>query len=252
MEIKLLKMKNFLRKLVNNAGFDLVRQENNHGLFDIHLNNVFRKYSIDCVIDVGANSGQYGSFLRGLGFYGWIVSFEPVKSVFDKLVENAKGDDKWICYNFALGDKAEKKIINVFDSTVFSSFLDANDYSKGIWKSLERVIPEEVDVVKLDDLFSEISDRTDCQHYFLKLDTQGYDLKVFRGGIKSLDKVDAIQTELSLIHVYKEMMSPYEVLKEYNNNNYYISGMYPINRDESLAVIEYDCVLVKKLSHVHA
>ena len=48
------------------------------------------------------------------------------------------------------------------------------------------------------------------------------------------------------------MLSPYEVLTEFNDHNYYISGMYPINRDESLAVIEYDCVLVKKPSQVHA
>ena len=130
-------MKNYFRKLVNKAGFDLVRLKNSHGSFDVHLNNVFKKYSIDCVIDVGANSGQYGTFLRSIGFNGWIVSFEPVKSVFEKLVENAKKDKKWICYNMALGDKSEKKIINVFSSTVFSSFLDANDYSRefgSLWR----------------------------------------------------------------------------------------------------------------------
>jgi hypothetical protein len=65
-------------------------------------------------------------------------------------------------------------------------------------------------------------------------------------------KVDAIQTELSLKHVYKEMLSLYEVLTKFNYHNYHISGMYPINRDESLAVIEYDCVLVKKATQVHA
>ena len=37
-------MKQFLKKLVNKAGFDLVRTSNNHGSFDAHLNNVFHKY----------------------------------------------------------------------------------------------------------------------------------------------------------------------------------------------------------------
>lgn len=243
-------MKNILRKLINKTGFDLIRAKNSHGSFEVHLNNVFHKYSIDCVIDVGANSGQYGSFLRGIGFNGWIVSFEPVKSVFEKLIDSAKGDDKWICYNLALGDIAGKKNINVYSSTVFSSFLEASDYSKGIWKSLESVVPEEVTVSRLDDMFLEIVGRTSCHHYYLKLDTQGYDLNVFRGGLNSLCKVAAIQTELSLIHVYKDMLKPYEVLVEFNNQNYHISGMYPINRDESLAVIEYDCVLVKKPAQV--
>lgn len=243
-------MKKLIRNIVNKAGFDIIRTKNNHGSFDTHLTSLFQKYSIECVIDVGANSGQYGTFLRSIGFDGWIVSFEPVKSVFEKLTESAKEDDKWICYNVALGDKDEKKIINVYSSSVFSSFLDASDYSKGIWKSLENVIPEEVSVKMLDDIFSEISERTGCTHFYLKLDTQGYDLNVFNGGLKTLANVDAIQTELSLIHVYKEMLSPYEVLAELHKQNYHISGMYPINRDESLAVIEYDCVLVKKPAQV--
>ena len=61
-------MKQFIRNLIIKTGFDLVRSKNSHGSFDVHLNNVFKKYSIDCVIDVGANSGQYGAFLRRIGF----------------------------------------------------------------------------------------------------------------------------------------------------------------------------------------
>lgn len=241
-----------LRKFVNLAGFDVVRVGNNHSSLGFHLNSLFSKYSVDCVINVGANTGQYGAFLRSLGFGGWIVSFEPVKSVFDKLVESAKGDKKWICFHLALGDKAEKKSINVYSSTVFSSFLEASDYSKGIWKSLERVIPEEVSVKKLDEIFPDIASRTGCHNYYLKLDTQGYDLNVFHGGLNYLDRICAMQTELPLIHVYNNMPSPFEVLSEFINYNYFISGMYPINRDQSLAVIEYDCVLVKKLPQRHA
>ena len=223
-----------------------------HGSFNVHLKNILTKYSIDCVLDVGANAGQYGASLRSLGYRGWIVSFEPVFSVFEKLIETSKSDGKWICYNLALGEKTEKKIINVYSSTVFSSFLDASDYSKKIWKSLENVTPEEVTVVKLDELFGEILDRTRCRRFFLKLDTQGYDLNVFRGGFNSLGSIEAVQTELSLIHVYNEMLSPYVVLDEFHKQDFYISGMYPINRDESMAVIEYDCVMVKKPTQADA
>jgi len=240
-----MRIKNSLRKIFNNFGYDVIRTKNRHDSFGAHLANVFDRYSIDCVIDVGANSGQYGTFLRQIGFNGWIVSFEPVKSVFDQLIRVSENDNKWICYNLALGHLSEKKAINVYSSTVFSSFLEVTAYSKAIWKSLETVVEEQVIVERLDDIFPEIAARTECKHCYLKLDTQGYDLNVFRGGSKSLERVDALQTELSLIHVYKNMSSAYEALGEYNNCNYHISGMYPINRDDSLAVIEYDCVLVK-------
>lgn len=239
-------MKQLLKSLIKWMGFDLVRVRNNHASLDFHLKNVLEKYQIDCVLDVGANIGQYGESLRALGFEGWIVSFEPVKAVFEELRERAKNDEKWLCYHCALGDEVGKKIINVYSSSVFSSFLTANAYSKGIWKSLEQSAPEEVIIQRLDDVLPEITNLTNCKRYYLKLDTQGYDLQAFRGSRASLGNIYAAQTELSLIHVYGEMTEPYEMLKILQDNGYFVSGMYPINRDTSLAVIEFDCILVKR------
>jgi FkbM family methyltransferase len=239
-------MKNIIRSVVNRLGYDIVKQRNSNDTLPTHLTNVFSARGIDCVLDVGANSGQYGKFLREIGFAGHIVSFEPVKSVFDQLEANAKSDDKWKCYNLALGESEEEKTINVYKSTVFSSFLEATDYSKGIWNSLNTSSFETVHVARLDAIFPDIVQQTSCGSFYLKMDTQGFDVSVFRGALGALPQVMALQSELSLISVYKDMPETYGVLKEFHDQNYYISGMYPINRDESLAVIEYDCVLVRR------
>ena len=71
-------------------------------------------------------------------------------------------------------------------------------------------------------------------------------INVFRGAVESLEKIPSIQSELSLIAIYDDMLPAYDILKEFHQQGFFISGMYPINRDESLAVIEYDCVLVKR------
>lgn len=235
-----------LRATINKTGFDVIRTRNQHGSLDWHLRNVFAAKEIDCVLDVGANSGQYGVFLRQLGFRGHIVSFEPVRSVFERLQQTASGDTTWHCYNLALGDEPGEKSINVYQSTVFSSFLNASDYSKGIWTSLNNVTPEDVQVARLDDMFDEIAQRTGCRSFYLKMDTQGFDRNVFRGALRSLGAVQALQSELSLLSVYDGMPPAYDVLGDFHAQGFFISGMYPVNRDESLAVIEYDCVLVKK------
>ena len=49
----------------------------------------------------------------------------------------------------------------------------------------------------------------------------------------------------NLILIYKGMTQVDDLLKEFHNSNFFISGMYPINRHESLAVMEYDSVMVK-------
>ena len=241
-------MRNIFRNYLNTIGFDIVRVKNQHRSHSEHLSNVFAAKNVDCIIDVGANSGQFGLFLRGIGFDGYIVSFEPVKSVYNILEVTAKADHKWLCYNLALGDKEEKKTLNVYKSTSFSSFFEANDYSKNIWQSLDSVVLEIVDVVRLDDIFGEIVDRTGCANFYLKMDTQGYDINVFHGAVESLEKIKSIQSELSLVAIYDDMPPAYDVLNEFHRHDFFISGMYPVNRDESLAVIEYDCVLVKRPS----
>lgn len=61
-----------------------------------------------------------------------------------------------------------------------------------------------------------------------------------------MNAVKCLQTELSLIAVYEGMGKPYELLNEFHKHQFEISGMYPINRDNvSMAVIEYDCILVR-------
>lgn len=233
-------------RLFNRLGFDIVKLSSSNADFSRHLMNVIDAYHIDCVIDVGANSGQYGAFLREIGYKGHIVSFEPVSAVFGLLKERCQNDAKWSCHKLALGDRNEEKIINVYKSTVFSSFLTANAYSKGIWQSLEDVTPEAVKVVRLEDVYEALIGSLGCKRCMLKLDTQGYDKLAFEGARGCLGHVHALQSELSLIPVYDGMTDVYDVLKEFHDANFYISGMYPINRDESLAVIEYDCVLVRR------
>ena len=240
-------MKHLLRRLLNRIGFDLVRTKNQHDDLTKHLSNVLRSRNIDCVFDVGANSGQYGLFLRSIGYQGYIISFEPVSSVFGELSERSQNDEKWICCNYALGDKNEQKTLNVYKSTVFSSFLKANDYSKNIWHSLEHMEPELVNVKRLDNVWQELTAKLDCKNFMLKLDTQGFDNYVFEGAHNLINNISVLQSELSLIPVYEGMGQVYDILNQYHKSNFFISGMYPINRDYSLAVIEYDCVMVKRL-----
>ena len=238
-------MRKFAHRALNKFGFDLVRIGNSHDDLSKHLGNVLRSRGIDCIFDVGANTGQYGLFLRTLGYSGHIISFEPVNSVFQELKKNCAKDDKWTCHNYALGDKNEEKIINVYKSSVFSSFLTASNYSKNIWQSLEDVKPEIVKVCRLEDIWDELTGELGCSKYMLKLDTQGFDKFVFDGARNRMKNIYVLQSELSLIPVYEGMLQVYDVLKEFHSSNFFISGMYPINRDVSMAVIEYDCVMVK-------
>src|ERR1700733_4449511 len=69
-----------------------------------HLRRLFELLNIDCVFDVGANTGQYTKMIRKyVGYRGPVVSFEPNPDVATILRENARGDNDWLVEEVALG-----------------------------------------------------------------------------------------------------------------------------------------------------
>ena len=103
------------------------------------LNAIFHKYKIESIIDVGANEGQFGLFLREIGFKGKIISFEPVKQAFEKLNIQSSKDENWDVFNFALGSKISNNKINVAKSSIFSSFLKLNNFGLANWNNAKTI-----------------------------------------------------------------------------------------------------------------
>ncbi len=232
-----------LRYRINKTtNFDLVRVSSQYTL-RTHLISVFRDYEIDTVIDVGANAGQFGASLRNLGFSGEIHSFEPVNEVYDALLAATKNDSRWTAYNVALGAAPGKDIINVCRGSVFSSILSANNYGK-TWELMEVAHQQEIIISTIDEFIAQLP-AAKSKRLFLKMDTQGYDLKVFEGAKKSYDHIRGLMTELSLIPLYEGMPNYLEALSIYNEQGFSVSGIYPVTRRKDLALNEMDCVLVK-------
>jgi FkbM family methyltransferase len=200
--------------------------------------------NIDCVIDVGANEGQFADFLRDdVGYEGQIVSFEPVSRTFEKLRLKASNDPHWDAIRVALGEKSGTATINIAASAVFSSFLPVT--SDDLYHSLSRPVAEEQVSVERLDSFSDRFGR--FKHLLLKTDTQGFDLAVLRGAQGLLDRIEGIQVELSFIPIYDGMPVWRDVLQELEARGYALSNMFPIAMHH-LNTVEFDCIVVKKSS----
>src|SRR5205807_2909453 len=87
-----------------------------------HLAELFARVAPDCVLDVGANAGQYAQMLRRHGYRGWIVSFEPVRGAFEELEQAAGRDARWRAFRRALGARSERRRIEVAGVSQLSSF----------------------------------------------------------------------------------------------------------------------------------
>ena len=157
---------------------------------------------INTIIDVGANTGQYAKEVRGLGFKGNIVSFEPLSEAFEDLVKKTKSQKKWVAANIALGSSNQESVINVASNLASSSLLSMKDIHKEAEPSVVFSGTQKIQVRTLDSIWDEYLN--DCSpNYYLKIDTQGYEKDVLKGAEKSLPKISGIQLEMSLAELYE-------------------------------------------------
>jgi FkbM family methyltransferase len=211
-----------------------------------HLLTLFSTFRINCVLDVGANRGFYASFLRAAGFGGRIVSFEPIRRNFLELQKRSSADPQWHAYPIALGDQAGTFPMNVTRRTEFSSFLSPNDYCKTQFGEMGEIVATEmVQIERLDRIFDECVKGICKPKVFLKMDTQGYDLKVLEGATDRSDFIEALQSEISFRRIYDGMPDFEESIGKMAQMGFELTGFFPVVRDERLRIVEMDCVMVK-------
>ncbi|GMQ83056.1 MAG: hypothetical protein BMS9Abin05_2532 [Rhodothermia bacterium] len=120
------------------------------------------------IFDVGANTGQSVVKFRGAFPEARIFCFEPVESVFDELANNTKGDERVSLHKMAFADSAGQRTI----------YLAADQTTNSFRSSTNTVASASVPVSTVDDFTRQNAiDRIDL----LKIDAEGYDLKVLEG-----------------------------------------------------------------------
>ena len=210
-----------------------------------HLTHVFDLYGVNCVIDVGANRGQFGQGLRRAGYTGRIVSFEPVPEVAARLRKAAERDGDWVVHQIALGREDGSTELNVVPGTM-SSPLPATAFGARRYAQLREPVVHRVPIRRLDGMLSSVLAGIEDPRPFLKLDTQGFDLEVFAGLGERVADVVAMQSEVALVTIYEGMPRLPQALEAYEGAGFEVTGFYPVSRERATArVLEFDCVLVR-------
>jgi FkbM family methyltransferase len=162
---------------------------------------LLREAGVELAIDVGAHTGEYGRALRAHGYAGAIVSFEPVRSHFERLAAATADDGAWECRNLGVGADAASATINVSGNDGFSSSLLAMN------ESHERAVVESryegTETIELVSLDQALPAREHfSQPAYLKIDAQGYEHEVLDGAENTLRRCRGVELELSLTALY--------------------------------------------------
>lgn len=190
-----------LQRIARRLGYDLAPRRT-AGSPDAQLAAVLERFSVSCVLDVGANVGQYALRLRAVGYAGRIVSFEPLPEAHAELTRRAAADPAWqVAPRMAIGERDGEVEIEVSAESDMSSILPQSALLRRISPTSAVIRRERVPVARLDGIAPAWLQRDD--EVVLKIDVQGYEPQVLEGAGALLRTLRGIQLEMSMVPCYE-------------------------------------------------
>ena len=198
-------------------------------------------HSIDVVLDVGANDGDYGREIRDRGYKGLIVSFEPNPDVYQRLVRSTSGDANWLTYPYGLGSQDGTASLRIAENDTMSSFNELTEF--GLCTGAKLTKTEHVKILTIDTFLREHPELD--RRIYLKIDTQGFEMEVLKGAVGHLDRITAVQAELALVHSYRNESDWLDVILWMRSNNFEVATAV-CNSALVAQVREFDFVFVNQ------
>lgn len=175
----------------------------------LDLPNLVSKYNmkIKGVLHIGAHFGEENNVYNHLDIKNRVF-FEPLTKNFETLKQNI--GESFSLFQIALGNENKNIEMNVEtanmgqSSSILKPVLHLTQYPH-----IKFETTEQVQMRRLDDLELEFENFN-----FINIDVQGYELEVFKGAAKTLEKIDFIMSEINRDEVY-ENCARIEQLVEY-------------------------------------
>ena len=234
--------KRLIKKAFNLIGLDLVRSPN----VPTHMLLGLRNLPIRTIIDIGANEGQFARKICKVFPHAKIYCFEPLREPFEKLNKwAAQTGDKVIPSNLALGNtEGMFEMFSHVEHSSSSSFLKTTTICETYYPFTKKQVALPVKVTTLDNWMRDLPIAPSLE-ILLKLDVQGYEDRIIRGGERTFRLAKACILELCLHQLYEEQATFKDILLQLNDFGYHYGGNLQQIYAEDGHVIYIDTVFVK-------
>jgi FkbM family methyltransferase len=193
------------------------------------------------IVDVGGADGTTGKIFSNYFPDSQVVIFEPLQENIVQLRNLRRSFPQWIVVPKAVGAKKEKKIIYKAERITSSSLfpLHSSTDSNAFNNALKEVSIETIDVTTLD---------IECAVFpsvaVLKLDVQGYELRVLQGATKTLRKTSVIVLEMNNHNGYVGAPKYYQIDSYLRSHDFSLIDIFPSSKIDH-RLIEWDCIYLR-------
>ena len=203
---------------------------------------VLESKSVDFLIDVGANKGQYVERVRKDGYKKIIYSFEPTSN-FKILEETSKRDKNWFVHNLALSNFEGEMEMNISSNEGLSSSLLNPKEILNQGFNLGFFQKEKVRVCKLESAI----DLQETNNGYLKLDVQGSEMNVLLGAESILSKFKFIEFESALVQLYEGETTHYEISEWLIKRGFKPLQLVVTHWDSNEATVSLDAIFEREV-----
>jgi FkbM family methyltransferase len=241
-KLKLYKIKSemALRKIGNKFGVDVKMTDE-----EILIKQIMHN-EIDMIFDIGANTGQFGELIYKLGYKGKMYSFEPLSSAYEILSSTSKPYEGWNpAEKCAIGDEDGEIEIHISENSISSSALEMLEEHENAAPKSKYVGVEKVKAYKLDTIFDKYAEGS--RNVLVKIDTQGFEEKIFNGSLNSMNKIKGLYLEMSLVKLYEGQILFKELYERIIANGFGMYGIQPafVNK-ETGRVLQVDATFFRE------
>ncbi len=198
---------------------------------------VLQNLSCACVVDVGANRGQFALVARKCYPSAKIISFEPLAepaSVFRRVFAS---DPLTTLHEMALGYQEQETDIHVSNADDSSSLLPVTSLQTGLFPGTGEKETRKIQVKRLDSILQ----REDIgKPSLLKIDVQGFEKQVLEGCSSLLQEFTFIYVECSFVELYANQSLAPEVISFLAESGFALSGIYNVYYNKKGLAIQGD------------
>lgn len=214
-----------VRRLFRRAGYDvasIAKQRDEAARLQRERWRWLETFGIGTLIDVGANTGQFAKQFRQVRPDSLIYSFEPLRDCFEELQRTMAGTPGFTAFNVALGETDGETEFFRSESSPSSSLLPMGELHKELFPFSSHTTVETVTVKRLDSYLQEILVRGSV---LVKIDVQGAETQVLKGGRQFLSSADAVLAEVGYLSLYDGQATIQEILSLLNGLEFTFVGI---------------------------
>ncbi len=207
-----------------------------------YLRWLIRLLGIDLVVNVGGNRGQYAQLIRQrVGYRGVLITVEPISELAAELRRAADRDVQLPIIEAGLSESAGTTTLHVTHGFELSALLAPSNAISGrlaCFNCVERELPARVQT--LADLLAHHSLAIGTRCFYPKIDAQGVELPVLRGAGGALERIAALQAELSVIPLCEGRLPYLEQMREIEALGFLLSFLPAHNCTQFPDMIDFD------------